>query len=309
MIGRLMRTSAVALFLLAATIWGSTWLAITFQLGVVPPEASVCYRFAIAAVVLALWCAVTRRPLRFDLRTHGWLAAQGALLFGLNYIAVYKAEQYVASGLVAVVFSTIVFTSLVASRVAFGIAITRRAIAGAMLGLAGVALLFLPQLDAATSAGFGVGIAYAFAATLLATGGNLVAMRLQRRHLAILPTTAWGMGYGAALAAIACMLAGVSFTFDTRPGYLLSLAYLAIVGSVVAFGAYLTLLKRVGPGPSSYVGVATPVLAMMLSTIAEHYRWTAVAVLGVVLAVAGNMLVLRRPAASAATTRGAGAPR
>jgi drug/metabolite transporter (DMT)-like permease len=156
-------------------------------------------------------------------------------------------------------------------------------------------LLFLPELAHAGGGGdVAVGVAYGLGATLLATGGNLVSMKMQRLQLPILETTAWGMAYGALIAALAASVAGVSWTFDARLPYVASLAYLALFGSVVAFGAYLTLLSQVGAGPSSYVGVTTPVIAMLLSTWLEGYRWSGTAIVGVALAIAGNVLVLRR---------------
>jgi drug/metabolite transporter (DMT)-like permease len=221
---------------------------------------------------------------------------QGVLFFGLNYVAIYRAEEYVASGLVAVLFSTMVFMSLVGTRLVFGTPITARAVTGATLGVVGVALLFLPELMAARAGGSAaLGIAFGLGGTLLATFGNLVTMRMQRRHLPILETTAWGMGYGALVAAIVAILGGVTWSFDAHAGYIASLAYLAVFGSVIAFLAYLTLLKQVGAGPASYVTVSTPVIAMLLSTMLEGYRWSLLGVVGVALAVAGNVLVLRAP--------------
>jgi drug/metabolite transporter (DMT)-like permease len=287
--------SPAALFLLCSAIWGSTWLAITFQLGTVAPEASVAYRFALAAALIAIGCLSSGRSLRFAPRVHALLAAQGALMFGLNYVAVYRAEQYVASGLVAVLFSTIVFMSLVGTRIAFGTPIRARALAGAALGVGGVALLFLPELAVArVERDAAAGIALGLGATLLATGGNLVSMRMQQLRLPIFETTAWGMAYGALVAALVAALLGVQWTFDASLPYVASLAYLAVLGSVVAFGAYLTLLSQVGAGPSSYVGVTTPVVAMALSTAFEGYRWSVEAAVGVVLAIAGNVLVMSR---------------
>ena len=285
--------SPITLFGIATAIWGSTWLAITFQLGVVPPPASVAYRFALAAAILAAGCAVKGRSLAFPLRAHAWLAAQGATFFGLNYVAVYVAERYVASGLVAVVFSTIVFMTPIGTRLAFGTPITARMGLGATLGVAGVAMLFLPELRSAeTGSDPALGIAYALGATAIAAVGNLISMRLQRDNVPLFTGTAWGMAYGAASAAIAATLAGTEWTFDPSWSYVLSLAYLAVFGSVVAFGAYLSLLKRVGAGPASFVGVSTPLVAMLLSTAFEGYRWTWTAAIGVALAVAGIVLAL-----------------
>jgi drug/metabolite transporter (DMT)-like permease len=289
-------TTPAALFAACTLIWGSTWLAITFQLGAVAPEPSVAYRFALAAALIAGGCIATGRSLRFPPRVHGLLAAQGALMFGLNYIAVYRAEQHVASGLVAMLFSTIVFMSLVGTRLAFGIPITARAVTGATMGMGGVALLFLPELAAARNGGdVMLGVGFGLGATALATGGNLVSMQMQRLHLPIVETTAWGMAYGALIVAIFGTVNGVTWSFDPHRGYVVSLAYLAVIGSVAAFLAYLTLLKKVGAGPASYVGVTTPVIAMLLSTLIEGYRWSWLGVAGIALTAAGNVLVLRRP--------------
>lgn len=284
------------LFVVATLIWGSTWLAIKFQLGVVAPEASVTYRFGIAAALLAAWCLATGRSLRFDARQHAFIALQGVLLFGINYVVVYWAEQYATSGLVAVLFSTIVFMTPVGARVAFGTPLTVRTLGAAALGVSGVALLFLPELLRAREGGnAALGILYGLGATAIASAGNIAAGRNQRAGIPVLPGIAWGMAYGAAAAAAMALLLGVQWTFDPRPAYVTSLLYLAVLGSVVAFGAYLTLMQHVGPGPASYVGVATPVVALALSTAVEGYRWTWAGVLGVVLALAGNALALQRP--------------
>jgi drug/metabolite transporter (DMT)-like permease len=281
------------LFLTATAVWGSTWLAIKYQLGVVAPEWSVAYRFALAAILLALWCAAAGRSLRFPARDHRYLAALGATLFGLNYVSVYWAEQYVTSGLVAVVFSLITFMNPIGMRIFFGTPMAGRTFVAAALGVVGVALLFLPELEQASHGGNAMyGVAFAIFGTLVASGGNLVAMRNNAAGIAIFPSTAWGMVYGALVATIVALVQGVPQAFDASAAYLISLAYLAVFGSVVAFGAYLTLLKRVGGGPAAFVGVSTPVLAMVLSTLFEGYRWTWVAALGVVLAVIGNWLAL-----------------
>jgi drug/metabolite transporter (DMT)-like permease len=290
-----MRVPNAALFLIATVIWGSTWLAITWQLGSVAPEVSVAYRFALGGAILALWCRGTGRTLRFPLREHRHLAVFGATLFGLNYVGVYWAERYVASGLVAVVFSTIVFMSPVGMRLAFGTPLTVRTFVAAAFGVGGVALLFLPELDAARHGGSAaLGVLFALGATAIATAGNLVAVRNHDAGLPTFPATAWGMLYGALTAALTAAVSGARWSFEATFGYVASLVYLSVLGSVVAFGAYLTLLKRIGAGPSSFVGVATPVIALLLSTLFEGYRWTWPAALGVVLAGFGNWLALRK---------------
>ena len=289
-----MRISNAALFAIPSAIWGSTWLAITFQLGSVAPELSVAYRFAIASAIVAAWCKATGQPLAFPRRQHMWLLAIGATFFGFNYIGVYWAERYVTSGLVAVVFSTIVFMSPVGMRIVYREALTLRMLVAAGLGVAGVALLFLPELSAARQGGSAaLGIGIALGATLLAAIGNLVAIRNHRAGLPTMPATAWGMLYGSLIAFAFATLTGVPWTFERTAGYVLSLAYLAVFGSVFAFAAYLTLLKRVGAAPSSFISIATPVIALALSTLFEGYRWTWVSGAGLLLAVLGNWLALR----------------
>jgi drug/metabolite transporter (DMT)-like permease len=286
--------SPATLFAISTLIWGSTWLGIKFQLGSVAPEVSVALRFALAALLLALWCAMAERSLRFDTRQHAFIAVQGVLLFGLNYVGFYWAERYATSGLVAVLFSTIVFMNPIGAKLLFGTALTLRTLVAATLGVAGIVLLFVPELRAAGEGGnAALGILLGLVSTAIASGGNLAALRNQRAGLPVLPSTAWGMAYGALTAAIAAWVQGVSWGVDLRAPYVVSLLYLAVFGSIVAFGAYLTLLKEIGPGRASYVGVATAVVALLLSTLFEGYRWTPIGAFGVVLAVAGNWLALR----------------
>jgi drug/metabolite transporter (DMT)-like permease len=302
----------VALFMTSTLIWGSTWLAIKFQLDNVAPDVSVAYRFALAALLLAGWCALTGRSLRFDARSHAFLALQGVLMFGLNYVAVYWAERYATSGLVAVLFSTIVFMNPIGAHFLFGTPLAKRTLVAALLGVVGVALLFVPELTQASKGGAAtLGIVLGLGATVVASAGNFAAMRNQRDGVPVLTGTAWGMAYGALVAALLAAARGTPWTFDTSASYLLSLAYLAVFGSVVAFVAYLTLLRQVGPGPASYVGVATPIVAMMASTAFEGYRWTPLGAFGVILAIIGNWLALkpsgsRRAGGSRTMKRGPG---
>ena len=283
------------LFVVPALIWGSTWLAITWQLGVVAPEVSVTYRFAGASLLLAAGCVATHRSLRFPLRDHAFLAGVGLLMICINYNLIYWAERMVVSGLVAVVYSTFVFMTPVAMRLAFGTPVRPRLLAAAALGVTGVFLMFLPELDAAGhGSSMVVGIALTFAATFACVLGTLMAVRNQNAGIPTVQGTTWTMIYGTLFAAIVATSSGASWTFDARPAYVLSLAYLAAFGSVIAFVAYFTLLKRVGATSSSYISVATPVIAILLSTVFEGYRWTPGAGVGLLLAVAGIVLALRK---------------
>jgi drug/metabolite transporter (DMT)-like permease len=187
-----------------------------------------------------------------------------------------------------------VFGNLLGARIFFGTRAPPAVLAGAILGVAGVALLFWPEVAGFRAGeGRGVGIAQAVLATALASSGNLLSQRLFARGMAVVPATALAMTYAAALVIGYCAATGVPFTFDPRPGYVLSLAYLSVFGSVVAFVAFLTLVKRIGAGRSGYTGAVIPVVAMAASTLFEGYRWSAASLAGMALVLGGTVFVLR----------------
>jgi drug/metabolite transporter (DMT)-like permease len=288
------------LYILTCLIWGSTWLGIKFQLGVVDPEISVVYRFSLAAGLLLAFSLFRRLPLRFSPREHFFMALQGLTLFSLNYIAVYLAELYLSSGLVAVVFSLIIVFNVFLSAVFLGNPIRPRVLLGAALGIAGLALVFRPQLAGLSlSEDRAVGLGLAVAGTAIASVGNIVAARNQRNSLPIVQSNAYGMAYGALFTLMVALARGARLSFVPSFEYIASLLYLAAFGSVVAFGAYLTLLGRIGPDRSAYISVVFPIVALGLSTLFEGLRWEWLAVVGVGLVIAGNALALtgRRPAA------------
>jgi drug/metabolite transporter (DMT)-like permease len=290
-------TSTPVLFAAVALIWGSTWLAITGQLGAVAPAVSVTYRFAIAAVILLAWCWQRRLPLRFPWRAHVGIAAQGACLFSLNYVNIYAAEQYVSSGLVAIIFSLLAVLNVFGARLLFGAPLTGRTIAAALIGIGGVTLMFFPEFGAMSQhPEIFKGLVFGVLGTLFASGGNMVAIyNNQRAQVPVWSGAAWGMVYGTAFSALIGLALGAKWTFDAHPMYIVSMLYLAVFGTVVAFLCYLTLLKREGAGLASYTNVVTPVVAMLLSTLFENYRWTWIAALGVALALVGNFLTMRQP--------------
>jgi drug/metabolite transporter (DMT)-like permease len=287
-------SSNLILFALASFIWGTTWLAITFQLRSVAPEVSVAWRFALASLLLVGWCLVRGIPLPSTLRDHARLALLGFLLFGINYVLVYRAEQRLTSGLVAVLFATLVFWNLLGARVFFGTPAPRAVVLGAIIGVAGVALLFWPEVASVRAGpGPGLGIALAVGSTVIASAGNLYSQRLFASGVALVPGTGVAMGWAAVELMLYCKLAGVPFSFEPRLGYVVSLAYLALLGSVVAFVSFLTLVQRIGAGRSGYTAAVTPVIAMVASTLFEGYRWSAGALAGMALVLAGTVLVLR----------------
>lgn len=290
----------LGLYLASVLIWGSTWLAITFQFGRVPPEVSVAYRFLLASALLFAWCALRRLPISFSWRDHRWMALQGMLLFGLNYICVYRAEGEISSGLVALIFSLIVFMNITATRIFFRTPVKPATLFAAGLGVTGVVLVVLPELGHGYGSGKPlVGLLFAVGSTILASLGNIVAVRNHRRGLPVIQQNAFGMLYGAVLVALYAAVTGRPFVFDNSASYLLSLGYLALFGSVLAFGAYLTLVGRIGADRAGYAGAAIPIVAVALSTWFEGLQWHIVTVVGIALCVTGNVLVLRTKRARA----------
>ena len=283
------------LFLLPCCIWGSTWLVIKYQYGVVAPEISVAYRFGMASLLLFGWCLARGEPLGYGGAAHVQLALVGILQFAINYVFVYLAEQYLTSGLVAVVFVLMVFWNLLGARLLFGQILAARLVIGACCGLLGVALVFWPELAEVRGDLAQIkGLAFAVLGTIGASAGNLWTQRLYARGIAVLPCTAWGMLYGSLAVVIYCVATGIPFTWDSSTAYIVSLAYLTVAGSVIAFGTYLTLLQRIGAGRAGYTSAVIPVIAMIISTLFEDYQWTVPALTGMALVLVGNVLVMRK---------------
>lgn len=287
--------SAHLLYVITVLIWGSTWFAITLQLDIVHPIWSVAYRFALAAILLIIFCVLTRRRLHFTWQDHGFMALQGVLLFSLNYILFYFAIEHLTSGLVAVVFSTIVFMNIMNGALLFSTPVRGRVVAGASLGLVGITLVFWPELAGfeVSSAGFR-SIGLSIVATWVASLGNMAALRNQRRGLPVVESNAFGMAYGAAFTVAAAAIIGAELRFEWSFGYVGSLVYLAVFGSVVAFGCYISLLGRIGADRAAYAGVLFPIVALGVSTLLEGYHWSVPALIGVGMVLAGNLLVLAR---------------
>ena len=282
------------LYALTVLVWGTSWLAMTFQLGVVAPEVSVVYRFALAAAVLLPFCLASRRPMIFSLRDHGFIALQGVFLFSSNFFLIYLGAQYLTSGLVSVGFSTIIIMNILGTRLLFGTRITPAMVAGAGLGIAGMVLLFWPELAAFDLSRAGSrGLILVLAGTTSAALGMLTSAWNQgRRGLPVMQTNAYGMVYGALFASLLVALRGSSFAFDPSPGYVISLLYLALGASVLGFWSYLTLVGRIGADRAAYSSVLFPVVALTLSTWFEGYSWTAAGAAGVALVLCGNALIL-----------------
>ena len=287
--------SNAVLYIITVLVWGSTWIGIELQLGVVEPEVSVFYRYVIASVMLFGWCVHKGLNLVFPLKAHLRFMLLGTFLFGLNYIVTYHAQVYITSAMTAIVFSTMLWMNMINSRIFFGVRSGSRTIAGSILGIAGIVILFLPQVGSlsmndATMYGAVLCVAGAFIASL----GNMVSQGAQHEGLPVIQSNAWGMLYGAILTGLITAIRGTEFAFDWSVSYVGSLIYLAVFGSIVAFGAYLTLLGRIGAHRAGYAMVMFPVVALIISFIFEDLdlNWNVMG--GVALVIAGNVLILRK---------------
>jgi drug/metabolite transporter (DMT)-like permease len=293
--------SNLQLFVACVAIWGSTWFAIKFQLGVASPEASVAFRFLAASLMLHVYCRARGLSLRFPVRVHAWIALQGLLMFGASYVFVYHAERHLASGLVAVGYSMSPLLGMLGQRLFLGTPMTTRVAAGSLLGIGGIALVFAPEITLIGASGPSLaGVVFTALSVVISTLGSVVAHRNQAAGLSVWQTMALGMLWGSGLAAALNLAGGHSFAFSPTPSYLFSLAYLAICGSVLAFAGYLTLIGRIGAARASYVGVMVPIIALTISSVFEGFRWQPLTWAGMAVSLAGNVLVLapgRPPAA------------
>ena len=296
------------LFAIGVLIWGTTWHAITYQIGLTAPEVGVALRFSLAGVVVLGYCLLRRLPLRFSLRDHALLALQGVFMYGVSYLCVYHAERHLPSGLVAVGYSASPLVAGLGALVLFGVPITRRFIAGGVLGLAGVALIFWPEFGkAAASSSVALGALLTVGAVLLSAVGSLAASRNRTRGLSFWPALGFGMLYGGAATTVIALWQGHSFALPAVASWWVALLYLSLAGSVLAFACYLSLQDRLGPGPAGTIGVMTPLLALVVSMAFENFRPDLLTFAGAALAVLGNLLILRRPAALAPASLSAGA--
>jgi drug/metabolite transporter (DMT)-like permease len=285
----------VLLYAAVVLIWGSTWGAIPFQLGVVAAEVSIAYRFGIAAILLYLYATATGKHLQLPTNAYPFVFLQGALLFCINYILVYYSTAYLTSGIIAVLFSSIVVVNAVFERLFFGKRIDRRSWLASAVGISGIALIFWPEVSELSLTDESVySGALVIISVVLASLGMMTAVVNTNRGLPVVAVNAHAMAFAAVLASTIAAVLGRDFDFLVQADYIGSLVYLSVFGSAVAFGCYLALIRRIGASRASYSTVLYPVVALLISTFLEGYRWTVPAIVGMLLALAGNWLMLSR---------------
>ena len=283
------------LYVVTVLIWGSSWLAIKYQLGSVDPMVSVAYRFLLASAISWLYCRFSGRLMRYSLRDHGFMFLQGASLFALNYWLFYLSELTLTSGLAAVIFSTIVVMNMMNGVLFLKNRLELRVVLGAGIGLFGIILVFWSEVTDFESGSENLfAVSLAVLATLLASLGNIASARNQRKGIPVVQANTFGMTYGALLMLVLSWATGREFTFEVTLPYVSSLVFLSVFASIIAFWTYLTLLGRVGVERAAYATLIFPLVALGFSTVFEDYQWTASAGIGILLILAGNLLILKR---------------
>lgn len=287
--------SHLSLYLTSVLIWGSTWLAIKFQLGETPALISIFLRFAIASGVCGALVLFLKKNWRFGLKDHAYFALQGFLNFCLNYILTYESEKYIASGLVAVTFTMMTYFNIIGMRVFYHKPFERRVVIAALMGGVGIALIFSNEFAHFQDPKAGLwGFALGAIATFSASMGNMVAVRNNRNGRDVLATSAWGMLYGMIATALIALAMGTSWQIEHSAWYWGSLFYLAIPGTVIAFWSYLTLVSKIGADRAAYITVMTPIIALFLSVLFENYQITLTTVIGVLVCLGGNYMILAK---------------
>ena len=289
------RLAVLIPFAIVTLIWGSTWLVIRDQLGVVPPSWSVTYRFVIGSVATGAYALARRESFRLDAR--GWLfaAAVGIAQFVMNFNFVYRAEQFVTSGLVAVVFALLLVPNAILARLFLGQRMGRQLVAGSAVAVSGVVLLFAHELgtNPHESARTLAGIGFTALAVLSASAANVLQATPTARSYPMMSTLALSMLIGAGLDGVYAALTAGPPVFEWRPGYIAGTAYLGVAASAIAFPLYYHVLRTIGPAKAAYSSVLVPVIAMLLSTLFEGYRWSPLAAGGAGLVGIGMVVALR----------------
>jgi drug/metabolite transporter (DMT)-like permease len=282
------------LFITPVLIWGSTWYVIKFQVGNVDAMLSVSYRFGIAGVLMLIVCSLWKMKMNFTRKEHQFILLQGLLIFGFNYWLVYTSELYLTSGLVGLIFSLLVFLNILNGRIFLKTPFENKVIIGGFLGLIGTGMVFWKDLSHFSfTDGKIIGLCFAVGGTYLASLGNITSARNQKAGIPVIQSNAFGMVYGAIAMFVIAAILGKEIRFEVSQSYVLSLLYLAIFGSIIAFGAFMTLIGNIGASKAAYVSLIAPVIALTISTFLEDYTWTTISLSGAVMILVGNVVALR----------------
>ena len=285
-------------FLFVTLIWGSTWIVITGQLGVVPPSWSVAYRFFVGAAAMfayAMW-----RGERLTLSGAGWgfAALLGFAQFAFNFNFVYRAEQHITSGLVAVLFALLIVPNTLLGRVFLKTKVEGRFLLGAGIAIIGVGMMILHEYRAA-NVGAGevlIGTVLTLCGVISASASNVMQGTNIARAQSMVVMIAWAMLFGALGDAVFAWITTGPPVIEMTPSYLGGVFYLGVIASAVTFPLYFNIIRAVGPGQAAWSSVLIPIIAMGFSTIFEGYRWAPLSIAGGAVALIGLVIaVAKRP--------------
>ena len=283
------------LYFIVLLAWGSSWFAISFQLGDVAPQVSIAWRFLLASFMLFIWCYARGLKLSFSWRAHSSWLLLGFFLFCVNYICAYFGTFYLASGLVCLIFSTLTLFTVFNGFIFFKKPIRLPILFGAIVGILGLSIIFSNEIsntDWSLESGIVKGFLWMLLATFFASIGMLLSGQMQARKMPLVQSNAFSMLYGSLIIVTYVSISDISFSFSTSYSYVISLIYLSLVASVIGFGVYLKLVGNIGADKASYVNIFTPTIALFLSTLFENYQWSWTGLVGVALIIIGNIIVL-----------------
>ena len=283
------------LYFIVLLAWGSSWFAISFQLGDVAPQVSIAWRFLLASFMLFIWCYARGLKLSFSWRAHSSWLLLGFFLFCVNYICAYFGTFYLASGLVCLIFSTLTLFTVFNGFIFFKKPIRLPILFGAIVGILGLSIIFSNEIsntDWSLESGIVKGFLWMLLATFFASIGMLLSGQMQARKMPLVQSNAFSMLYGSLIIVTYVSVSDISFSFSTSYSYVISLIYLSLVASVIGFGVYLKLVGNIGADKASYVNIFTPTIALFLSTLFENYQWSWNGLVGVALIIIGNIIVL-----------------
>lgn len=290
-----MSPRVMLIFAVLVLIWGSTWTAIRYQLGVEAPGWSIAWRFVFASLAMGLYARMAGVSLRLAPRDLPLLLGVAMTQFVLNFLFVYNAERFITSGLVAMIFALLIVPNAVLGRLFLKQRVGGAFFVGTVVAGLGMALLFRHEIMEAAGGGSTVllGIGLSLFGTLSASVGNLLQASQRASHLHAAQLLFWAMAIGAvANMVIALPMSGLP-RIDPRPEYWLATLWLAFIGSALTFPLYLYVMRAIGPARAAYSSVLIPIVAMLFSTLLEGYRWTGTAVAGALLAGVGLVIALR----------------
>jgi drug/metabolite transporter (DMT)-like permease len=283
------------LYFIVLLAWGSSWFAISFQLGDVAPQVSIVWRFLLASIMLFIWCFARGLKLSYSWREHANWLLLGFFLFCINYICAYFGTSYLTTGVVCLIFSTLTLFTVFNGFIFFKKPIRLPILFGAIVGIAGLSIIFSHEVSSADwsfDSEIVKGFLWMLLATFFASIGMLLSGQMQARKIPLIQSNAFSMLYGSIILIIYISFSDISFIFSTSYSYVTSLVYLSLVASVIGFGVYLKLVGNIGADKASYVNIFTPTIALLLSTLFEDYIWSWTGLIGVILIIFGNIIVL-----------------